>query len=66
MIAISGSHGDGFREVHEHGIDAAVPIVCQPMTLEESSDRGAELVAQATEEAMRFMRLGARVFGSPS
>ena len=66
VIAISGSHGDGFREVHEHGIAAAVPIVCQPMTLEESSDRGAELVAQAAEEAMRFMRLGAKVFGSPS
>ncbi len=62
VIAISGSHGEGFHEVHDHGIAAAAPIVCQPMTLEESSDRGAELVAQATEEAMRFMQLGARVF----
>ena len=64
VIAISGSHGEGFHEVHDHGISAAAPIVCQPMTLEESSDRGHELVAQATEEALRFMRLGARVFGS--
>ena len=64
VIAVSGSHGDGFSDVHEHGIAAAAPIVCQPMTLEESSERGAELVAQATEQALRFMRLGARVFGS--
>ena len=58
VIAVSGSHGEGFHEVHEHGIAAAAPIVCQPMTLEESTDRGVELVAQATEEALRFMRLG--------
>ena len=64
VIAVSGSHGDGFQHVHEHGIAAAAPIVCQPMTLEESSERGAELVAQATEQALRFMRLGARVFGN--
>ncbi len=64
VIAVSGSHGEGFHEVHDHGIAAAAPIVCQPMTLEESSERGPELVAQATEEALRFMRLGARVFGS--
>ena len=64
VIAVSGSHGGGFRDVHEHGISAAAPIVCQPMTLEESSERGAELVVQATEQALRFMRLGARVFGN--
>ena len=62
VIAVSGSHGVGFQNVHDHGIDAAVPIVCEPMTLEQSTARGAELVALATEEAVRFMRTGATVF----
>ncbi len=62
VIAVSGSHGEGFQEVHDHGIDAAVPIVCEPMTLEQSTERGVELVAAATEQALRMMATGARVF----
>jgi hypothetical protein len=32
------------------------------MTLEEASERAAELVANVTEEVIRFMKVGARVF----
>ena len=63
VVAISGSLGDGFTDVHEHGIDAASAITCEPMTLDESSERSAELLASATEQALRLMKTGARVFG---
>ena len=63
VIAISGSLGEGFSEVHGHGIDAAAAITSAPMTLDEAFRQAPELVALATEEALRFMKVGSRVFG---
>jgi glycerate kinase len=63
VIAISGSLGERYAEVHDHGIDAAAAITCAPMTLDESNAQAVELVASATEEALRFLRVGGRVFG---
>ena len=63
VIAVSGSLGEGYQDVHEHGIDAAAAITCAPMDLGEASDRAPELVTSATEEALRFMKVGASVFG---
>jgi glycerate kinase len=63
VIAISGSLGERYKQVHRHGIDAASAITCAPMSLDESSARAHELVASATEQAMRFMIVGGRVFG---
>ena len=63
VVSISGSLGERYGEVHDHGIDAAAAITGFPMTLEEASAQAFELAASATEEAMRFMRVGARVFG---
>ena len=62
VIAISGSLGEGFTDVHEHGIDAALAITSSPMTLDLASERASELVASATEQALRFMKLGGTVF----
>ena len=62
VVAISGSLGDKYDQVHPRGIDAVVAITSRPMTLEEASERAAELVANATEEVIRFMKVGARVF----
>jgi len=63
VVAISGSLGKGYHDVHSHGIDAAAAIVCAPMTLDEASSQAPELIACATEEALRFMMVGAQVFG---
>ena len=63
VVAISGSLGQGFEDVHAEGIDAVASIVCAPMSLEEASTRGGELIADAAAEAMRFMKVGSRVFG---
>jgi glycerate kinase len=63
VIAVSGSLGEGYGEVHHHGIDAAAAITCAPMTLDDAIAQAAELVANATERALRFMVVGAKVFG---
>ena len=64
VVGISGSLGAGFQDVHEHGIDALAAITPGPMTLDEASERAAELIASASEQALRFMRAGSHVFGS--
>ena len=65
VVSISGSLGERFHEVHDHGIDATVAITWAPMRLEEAFEATAELAASATEQALRLMKLGTRVFGSP-
>ena len=62
VIAIAGSLGAGFRDVHQHSIDAVTSIMTSPMTLDEASEGAAELLATAAEEAMRLLRLGVSVF----
>ncbi len=64
VIAVAGSLGEGYPVVHEHGIDAAAAITPAPMSLEDSSRLASELIADATERAMRLMVVGGRVFGS--
>ena len=58
VVAIVGSLGERYREVHDHGIDAVLAITSGPMTLEEASVRAEELVADAAEQAMRMMAAG--------
>ena len=58
VVAIVGSLGERYREVHDHGIDAVLAITSRPMTLEEASERVDELVTDAAEQAMRLMAAG--------
>jgi len=60
VIALCGSIEDGYSAVHEHGIEAAFPIVNKPMSLEDAMARTGELLAQAAEEAMRLYLVGRR------
>jgi glycerate kinase len=64
VVAIVGSLGERYTEVHDHGIEAAAAITCWPMTLDEASSKAVELVESVTEQALRFMRVGARVFNA--
>ena len=57
VIAVSGSLGDGYELVHEHGIDAAFSILDCCMTLEDAMSDTAELVTKATEQACRAARV---------
>ena len=58
VLAVCGSLGRGFEDVHAEGIDAVVSIVNAPMTLDEASARAGELIADAVAEAMRLMKAG--------
>ncbi len=62
VVAVSGSLGERYAEVHHHGIEAAAAITRAPMTLDDAYAQAAELVTSATEEAFRFMKVGGRVF----
>lgn len=64
VVGISGSLGAGFQDVHEHGIDALAAITPGPMTLEEASERAAELISNATEQVLRFLKAGSQAFNS--
>lgn len=64
VVAISGSLGEKFTDVHQHGIDAGFAITSAPMTLDEATDRAYELAVSTTEQVIRAMQLGKKVFGS--
>ena len=64
VIAVAGSLGDGFRDVHQHDIDAVTSIMTAPMSLDDASEGAAELLATAVEEALRLMQVGVKVFRS--
>lgn len=55
VIGIAGSLGAGFREVHEHGIDAVFSLVNRPMSLKAAMEDTKSLIAIATEEACRAL-----------
>ena len=57
VIGIAGSLGAGFREVHEHGIDAVFSLVNRPMTLKAAMEDTKRLVAIATEQACRAISI---------
>ena len=60
-IAIAGTLGDRHQLVYERGIAGALSIVDAPMTLDEASERAADLIADAAERAMRLMAVGAKL-----
>ncbi len=62
VIAIAGTLGEGYRLVLDHGIGAAMAITSGPMSLDEASERAAELIAHSTEQALRMMKIGSSVF----
>ena len=64
VVAIAGSLGERYREVHDHGIDAVLAITSGPMTLDEASAQVEELVASAAEQAMRMMSAGTPAFAA--
>ncbi|MCI9888480.1 glycerate kinase [Micrococcales bacterium 31B] len=58
VVALAGSIGVGATDVHDIGIDAVMGIIPIPMDLANAIEQAAELVANATERAMRLVLLG--------
>lgn len=59
VLALAGTIGDESRAVHDVGIGAIQGILPAPMALAEACERGAELVADGAERAVRMLMLGA-------
>ncbi|HLP30926.1 MAG TPA: glycerate kinase [Geothrix sp.] len=58
VVCLSGGLGDGADEVLAHGIDALVPTVPQPMTLEACMAQGPALVEAAAARVCRLLKVG--------
>jgi glycerate 2-kinase len=63
VICLSGGLGDGADEVLDHGIDALVSTVPQPMTLEACMAQGAALVEAAAARVCRLLKVGLSLRG---
>ncbi|MCE5318977.1 MAG: glycerate kinase, partial [Parachlamydia sp.] len=50
VLAIVGSLGEGYEEVHKWGIDAIIPLSFTPFSHSQAS---LDIIARATEEALR-------------
>ncbi|MEU9352835.1 glycerate kinase [Streptomyces griseoloalbus] len=59
VLALAGTLGEGAHEVP--GVDACHGILPAPMALAEALVRGAELLTDATERALRMIVLGTRL-----
>lgn len=53
VIAIVGSLGEGYDELHQMGIDAIIPLSFAPAQIPYDL----KLIAQATEEALRLIKI---------
>ncbi|MBS58175.1 MAG: glycerate kinase [Chloroflexi bacterium] len=62
VISISGSLNKGFKEVHNHGINASFSIINAPMDLSEATENASDLIASISEEIIRTLKLGKQIF----
>ena len=56
VIAICGSLGENYQDVHSHGIDAVIPIIPKPMDLKNASDNAYELIKNTSEQIFRILK----------
>ena len=58
VLCVSGCLEQGAETIYSHGIQAAIPCVAKPMTLEESMAHAPELITRATERICRAVSVG--------
>ena len=63
VIVIAGALGEGYRETHDLGIDAAFPLVSGPMSLEQAIAEAEPLLEATAEEVVRALRVGRSLGG---
>ncbi|MDK2926326.1 MAG: glycerate 2-kinase [Bacillota bacterium] len=61
VIAVAGGIGDDVEPVYSCGIDALYPLTPYPLALSEAMRRGGELLALATERALRLVAVGRKL-----
>ena len=57
IVALAGTLGKGWEEVHKMGINAVIPICDSPMTLDQAMTHGEKLIEQAAERTLRLMNI---------
>jgi glycerate kinase len=57
VIAVAGTLGKGVEELHDHGIDAILPILDSPMTLEEAIGKTPDLLESTGERIGRLLAI---------
>ena len=55
VIALAGMISGDMTEIHDLGVTSVFSIADRPMSLEESKERAAELLASRTEQIMRLI-----------
>ena len=58
VLAIAGGLADNYSDIYKLGVDAIAVLPSGPMTLEYAMEHAASLTRDATERAMRILRLG--------
>ena len=58
VLALAGSLGEDYRAVYALGVDAVAVLPRGPMTLAYAMEHAAQLASDATERALRTLRLG--------
>lgn len=61
VFAIAGSLGEGYQQVHEHGIDAVFSLVSGPMSLDDAMARTRELLSSQAEQIARAVLAAKRI-----
>ena len=57
-VAFAGRIDGDLKALRAAGLDTVVPIVDQPMTLDQAMERGSELIERAAARFMATLRLG--------
>jgi glycerate kinase len=61
VLALAGGLGEGYRSVYDLGVSAIVVIPSGPMSLAYAMEHAAALTCDATERALRIMRVGTAI-----
>ncbi|GAC1568692.1 MAG: glycerate kinase [Ktedonobacteraceae bacterium] len=61
VLALAGSLGENYQAVYDLGVDAVAVLPSKPMTLAYAMEHAAQLTADATERALRLLRVGNRI-----
>lgn len=61
VLALAGSLGDNYQAVYELGIDAVTVLPSGPMSLSFAMEHAGQLTSDATERALRLLRIGAQL-----
>jgi glycerate kinase len=61
VLAIAGGLADNYQDIYKLGVDAITVLPSGPMTLEYAIEQAATLTRDATERALRMLRLGSEM-----